>query len=94
MPLRLRPIFKNTDWLYQVCADADSDRTVLETVVTGVGWYSLYFTLTHDQVALADSDVDAFTELVRGMTVDKGKRKYADQLIDLSVYDGEVEYLS
>ena len=93
MALVLRKIYKNTEWLYQVCEVAETGEPVIEVVIPGLGWYSLYFRLTPEQADLVNTDKDALTRLARSLSADKGRRRFRAQLIDLADYGGEVEFL-
>lgn len=76
-----RCLHVNPEHYYSVGEDESTGRPVMEVVITAVGWYSLYFWLTEEEMQAFRADPDALTDLSHRMAVDKGKHHFKNRLI-------------
>lgn len=59
----------------------DSNDYVMEVMITGIAWYSIYFRLSDDEIDQFNRDNNALIDLSQRFAVDKGKKFYKDRLI-------------
>lgn len=78
--MTLKELFVSPNY-YRVGID-ETGNGVIAVTITAVAWYEIYFRLTDDELASVKTDPRALDDLAKRLAVDKGKRLYADRLLE------------
>jgi hypothetical protein len=79
--MKFKSIYKDSDNYYSVGIDEETGKYVIEIVITWIAWYSIYFSLTDEEVEMFKKNESALTGLANEMAHDKGRSKFREQLI-------------
>ena len=79
--MRFRSTYDDSERYYSVGIDEETGQGVLEVVLTGVVWTSLFFRLSDNELNSFQQDRHSLDDLAERLAHDKGVHVYSDRLI-------------